>query len=295
VTKFPIALRSFNRPVFLDTTYRSLKSSDIPEGVPLIVIDDCSENFIAKKHIFTNSEIVLEQVFKWPTYPGWLSGVGKIKPLKGLHGIKDEVEVVQPSERKGDLGGIFWIIDYMMSRFKDSECIIVFEADCVVRKDWYEVIEKSYHECKHSIGPNGDRLGLLTCYNRSATFGKSHKYELPGWRWGSVTEKISGNWNCGSGIGGVMYLVTRQLYEASISAMKASYKQTGRSGDTAIQAQCGIHKLNIASTSPSYCQHIGFESICWPNKGWRHSRCFKDFCFEKFDEDGWAYSDKWII
>lgn len=296
MTVFPIVLRSRNRPVFLDVTYRSIKASWLPEGCPVIVIDDCSEQDITKKYLFTNDEIVLPNPCIWPSYPSWISNVGKIKNVKGLQGIKGEVEVIQPEQKKGDLGGIFWIVNYMMDRFKDSEGIIVYEADCVVRSEWYRMVEKAYHECKVGKGPNGNALGLLTCYNRSGTFGKnSHKYEKPGWVWRSVSRKYGGNWDCGAGIGGVMYLVTRKFYEASISAMKFQYNPEKKSGDTAIQAQCGIHNFNIVTTSPSYCQHIGFESICWPTKGWRYTKCFNNFCFEKFDSDGYAYSEKWII
>jgi glycosyltransferase involved in cell wall biosynthesis len=296
ITNFPIALRARNRPAFLDVTLRSLKASNLPDNKNMIVIDDCSDDKHAIVHLATSDPIILPKPIEWPVGPSWDSCLGKIKNIRGIHGIRGEIEIVQPEKKKGDLGGIFWIINYMMNRYKNSDAIIVFEADCVVRPDWYEAIERSYLACKDLKGPNGNSLGLLTCYDRSGSFSKkSAKYENPSWAWKSVAPKPGGLWGCGGGIGGVMYLVTRGLYEASISAMKDTYNPEKRSGDTALQAQCGVHKFNIAVTAPSYCQHIGYQSVCWPSKGWRYTKNFYGFGFEKFDAQGYAYSDKWII
>ncbi len=297
-TNFPIVLRSRNRAAFLDVTIRSILASNLPENKNLLVIDDCSDVEIAKKHLFTNDEIILAEPIVWPVCPQWDNLVGKIKTVKGIHGIKDQLEVVQPTTKKGDLGGIFWLIDYMMTRFKNSEAIIVFEADCVVRRDWYEMIDKTYLRIKNEKGPNGNSLGLLTCYNRSAAFGKHNpRYDNATYAWNSVSliPGGKGNWNCARGIGGVNYLVTRSFYESCKDIMKGSFNPGKKSGDTALQAQCGINKFNIASTSPSFCQHIGFKSLSWPEKGWRYSRNFSSFCFEKFDSNGFAYSDTWIV
>jgi glycosyltransferase involved in cell wall biosynthesis len=285
----PICLRTRNRPVYLDCTLKSLWASDLPEDVQLCVMDDCSDDALTRQYLFTNDEIVLPQPHIWPNSLEWQTCVGALFPVKKLKGIQERVEVVQPTTRKGVRGGIFYCIDYMFSRHIDHDEIIVIEADSLFHKDWYAITMDAYFACRNLAGPNGSSLGLLSCYDR-----KGSDVHRNGWGWRSVKPLSGGRWGCGNGIGGVMYLVTRSFYNAAHKAMKATYDPSQRSGDTMLQAQCGIHKYNIAVTVPTMCQHIGVESLAWPEKGWRHATNFRrPFAFESFDH-GIAFSGDWL-
>ena len=266
----PIILRTRNRAVFLDTTIKSLLATDLPEDVRIVVSDDCSDDSVAVRYLTTNDEIVLDEPYKWSESPVWINNVGVIPTVKTLYGIKDKLEVVQSDKKKGVRGGIFWNINYGFERFKDSEAIIVVEADVVFHKDWYKVIVDSYDKCKCEDGPNGDYLGLLSAYDRKGR-EITDKYR---WAWRSVKKLSNGNWGCGNGIGGCQYLVTREFYNRAKSSFTKFYNPELRSGDTALQAECGVANCNIAVTVPSLIQHAGICSLAWPTKGWRHTKNF---------------------
>lgn len=271
----PIAIRTCNRPVFLDLTLRSLFASDLPNGQSVVVIDDCSNEEIAKKYLFTDDEIELATPYQWPNNSAqWKNHVGYMKEVSKMKGIKSRIEVMQPKTKKGVKGHIFWCIDQMFMRFVNSQEIIIIEADVIFHKDWYNAVMNAYGKCKIGKGPNGNKLGLLTCYDRK---GKRIVNDYS-WAWRSV-RKQGNRWNCGNGIGGCMYLVTRMFYEASNSDFKKSYNPAQRAGDTQLQACCGNSQCNIAVTVPSLIQHVGVQSLAWPKKGWRHCVNFlKPYC-----------------
>ena len=209
--------------------------------------------------------------------------------------------MVQPDTRKGVRGGIFWCINYMMNRFPDAEAIIIIEADSVFNDEWYTAVVSAYEKCKIGQGPNGTSLGLLTCYDRKGKFRYNKDGSIKpesldmGWCWRGVTKKREGLWSCAGGIGGVMYLVTRDFYDMAGENMKREHNPGARSGDTYLQAMCGEAGRTIATTIPSFCQHIGTWSLAWPMKGWRHAQNFKKpFAFEQHDEDGAAFSEDWL-
>ena len=52
--RFPIAVRTRNRHVYLDVTLKSLWASQLPEGVDLLVIDDCSDDPEMIRYLDTN-------------------------------------------------------------------------------------------------------------------------------------------------------------------------------------------------------------------------------------------------
>ena len=289
----PIALRSRNRTPLLDVTLRSVLSTKLPEGFELLILDDCSPDPITQQYLFTDDTIVLPEPFTWLTGPPWYSYMGKIQDIPQIQGIKSVVEVVQPESRKGVRGGIFWCVDYMMTRYPDAPAVIVTEADAVFHEDWYDALINGYEVLKEKPGPNGDTLGILTCYDRKGKCGKNQTGYGAFHR--SVSRKGKTNiWSCACGIGGVNYLLTRSFYEAAIGSFKATYNPGQRSGDTTLQGVCGAAKFNIGVTAPSFCQHIGAESLAWPGKGWRYTKNFrKPFAFEAFDDEGWAYSQTW--
>jgi glycosyltransferase involved in cell wall biosynthesis len=288
---FPIAVRTRNRPVYCDVTLKSLAATKLPDGLAPIVIDDCSDNEIARAYVDTDGVIELPEIHTWPDAPKWIRHVGQIAPVKNLKGIKGRYEQMNPRKRKGVRGCLFWGIDNLFQRFPDSEGVIMIEGDCVFHEDWYLATVKGWTEHRNDKGPNGEGIGLLSCYDRKS---KNPKGDM-GFAWRSLRILSSGRWNCGNGIGGVMYLVTRPFYELVIKAMQKSYPPGSRGGDTMIQGYCANSKKSIAVTSPSYCQHIGIESTAWPQKGWRYTSGFKKpFAFEAFDDEGVAYSPDWM-
>jgi hypothetical protein len=268
-------------------------ATELPEDKELLIIDDCSDDPATQKYLFTNETVTLDAPFSYPDYDKWQKMVGRIKrPISQLKGIDGQVEIVQPDSKKGVRGGIFWCINYMMNRYPDAPGIIIIEADAVFHAKWYEAVVKAYEATLNGKGPNGEQLGLLTCYDRKGKFRKNTPDMGHCWR--GVTKKRPGLWNCAGGIGGVMYLVTRGLYTAAKPHFTKSYNPNQRSGDTALQAVCGEANHTIATTVPSFCQHIGTVSLAWPMKGWRHAQNFKKpFAFETRDEEGIASSEGW--
>ena len=291
----PIALRTRNRHVFLDVSLRSLVASS-PNDCPILILDDCSDDPETIKYLTTNDRFNLQQKHAWPAHDTWLNNVGKIRNISGLTGIKGQYEIVSPKKRKGVRGGIFWSISYMMERFKEANEIIIFEADIVLSSTWYSAMEKAYEGAQDVKGPNGTRIGIVSVYNRKAS-ESSHKITVgeEKWNFGNIEKRTNGYWNCANGVGGVMYLVTRELYEASKKEMTATYLFHKRSGDTCFQACFGKYEFTMVRTVPSECQHIGCESEAWPEKGWRYSKGFRGpIAFEKTDGEGFVYSDSWI-
>jgi hypothetical protein len=257
------------------------------------VLDDCSETPLAKQYLFTDDIIKLDKPHVWPTEHNLWKRIYKTKlsNVTHLRGIKSRAVVNQPETRKGVRGGIFWCIDHMMKEFPDAPAVIIIEGDVLFNKDWYNATMRAYNLCKEGKGPNGDRLGLLSAYDRKGRFKNPHKNV---WGWRSVKKLHSGNWGCANGIGGVMYLVTREFYKADITNMQKHYKVGLRAGDTSLQGQCGTCGFNIAVTCPSYIQHIGLESLAWPGKGWRYAANFKHpFSFETSTPEGVLYSEDW--
>jgi hypothetical protein len=185
----------------------------------------------------------------------------------------------------------------MMTRFPSAPAIIVFEADCVVRKEWYTVVESFYSEYFSKEGPLSSMLGLLTCCdvgrNRTKVFESS--YESPFGLWRGAVQNPRGGCGFSQSLSAQVLLVTRQLYDKGRSEFKRGRSVRDKSGDHAISAQCASNKFNAVVTHPSYCQHIGFDSLLWPTKGIRVAVNFMNFCFENIDSNGYAYSEKWIL
>jgi glycosyltransferase involved in cell wall biosynthesis len=293
--RFPIAVRTRNRPVYLDVTLKSLWASQLPDDADIIVIDDCSDDPEALRHLNTDEKFKLEKPCTWlpEGHPKWEGYVGRIADVNSLNGLKSRIEVVRPERKKGVRGCLFWGIDYMMTRFPDAEGIIMIEADIVFNAEWYTATCHAYDRVMLGSGPNGPDLGLLTAYDRKGKTTK--KGANDGCVWRGVTKRADGRWNCINGIGGVMYVVTRSFYEHSIGSFKKIHPASSRGGDTMIQGFCANANHSIAATVPSYCQHIGITSLAWPEKGWRHTTNFiKPMSFESFIDDGkTAYSVDW--
>jgi len=289
----PIAVRTKNRPVYLDVTLKSIWASNLPDGLAPIIIDDCSNEPEAIKYLNTDDEFELAEPCTWiGDNEKWLGRVGKIANVTKLKGIKSRAEIVRPHRGMGVRGCLFWSIDYMMTRFPEADAIIMIEGDVVFHPEWYNASINAYEQTLHNeAGPNGPTLGLLTAYDRR---GKSRKKNAGGFCWRSVSRRKDNRWNCINGIGGVMYVVTREFYENKITLFKKVHPAGSRGGDTMLQGICASAGFSIAATVPSYCQHIGITSIAWPNKGWRHTVNFlKPMSFESFDEEGTAYSEDW--
>jgi len=291
--KFPIIVRSRNRPVYLDVTLKSLTASNIPNGVDLVVMDDCSDQKEAKLYVDTDDIIRLPEQCMWlgPGHGKWKTYVGDIQPVEQLVGIKSRYNIIKPESRKGVRGGVFWAINYMFEHYPHAECINCIEGDAVFNADWYEASVMGWRARKNLKGPNGDRLGLLSCYDRK---GKNTGAQM-GVAWRSLRRMSSGRWNCGNGIGGVHYLVTREFWEHSKKAFQVKHNAGARAGDTMLQGFCANADFSIAVTTPSYCQHIGIESTAWPAKGWRYTKGFKKpFAFEVRDKEDMAFSWDWL-
>ena len=295
---FPIAIRTLERSTFLDTTIRSLKASDMPD-CPTIVIDDCSVGQDAQKHLYSDERFMLTNPITWPNSDEWTKYIGRIRSPKGLTGISKEMEVMTTGTRKGDVGGIFWIVDYMMTRFTDAPAIIIIEADCVARRDWYTITDKIFTEFKEISGPVGNGLGMISGYDR---WGKGEVNELsyttPYGVFRNPVRREDGRWNFFNSVASVMLLFTREFYERCKKEFQATYGTKERACDQSVTTLCTCRGLNTVATYPTCFQHVGFQSLCWINvkcKDIRAAKNFRGFCFEKFDQEGYAYSDKWIL
>ena len=291
MASIPIAMRSRNRPVYLDTTLKSLWATDIPSDAPMIVVDDCSDDELQLKYLNTCDDFVLPQPQIWRRDAKFVNAAATFAPVHRLKGIADKVEVVHPEMRMGVFHGVFWCVQYMMERFPEAEAIILIEADAVFHKDWYTTLMNVFPEVQHAKGPNGDTLGLLTCYDRIG----SGQGDDPPWTWRKVKKLANGHWGCSRAIGGVVYLVHREFYKRAIDVFRqlALGGRPGKvSGDTAIQGLAGDRNCNLAATRPSFCQHIGVESLAWPSKGYRYCRnCKKPIAFEDEGPDGYFSKD----
>lgn len=290
---FPVAVRTRNRPAYCDVMLKSLMASALPPDFrPPVVIDDCSDDPVAKRYVETDDVIDLPVPLMWQKSPEWLAHVGRIRNVRRVRGIRSKFEVVRPDSRKGERGGAFWSVCFLFERFPDAQAAFLFEDDIVFNPGWLAATMRAYEGCRDKHGPNGSRIGLLTAYDRRNGSGATPG---TGWGWRSLRSHGDGRWGCGDGIGGVFYLISRQLYEENRDALKEPHDPSGRGGDTRLQGMCANRKFNIAVTAPSYCQHIGDVSLAWAGKGWRHTKNFlKPFAFEKFDDKGEAYSDDWL-
>ena len=291
--KFPIIVRSRNRPVYLDVTLKSLTASNIPDGVDLVVMDDCSDDDIAVRYVDTDDIIKLPEQCVWlgPDHGPWKAYVGGIMPVSQLVGIKSRYNIIKPETRMGVRGGVFWSINYMFENYPDAECINCIEGDAVFNADWYEATIKGWRTKRSDKGPNGTKLGIISCYDRKAKSPNAPMNSI----WRSLRKLSSGRWNCGNGIGGVHYLITREFWEHSKKSFHVKYNAAARAGDTMLQGMCANAQFSIACTSPSYCQHIGIESTAWPAKGWRYTKGFKKpFAFEVQNPDAPAFSWDWL-
>lgn len=267
----PIGIRTRNRPAYLDVTLRSLLATSLPPGVPIVVLDDCSDDEISKAQLFSPSLIELPEPCRWPDCEEWEAYVGDLPDVTHVQGLRHRIRTWQPPAQRGVLGGIFWCIEEMMNFYATAPAVIVIEGDVVFHADWYRAVVRAYEHGVCAQGPNGLGLGLLSAYNRKP--GKPGDPESP-LEWCALHRKENGNWNCSSGLGGVMYLVGRRLYESARPDFRAQYNPQARSGDTALQAVCARAGMSIAATPVSYIQHIGVESSAWPAKGWRYARRF---------------------
>ncbi len=272
--EIPIGIRSFERPLYTDITLRSVMST-IPHS-NVVVLDDCSNLDVTNRYLFSNDVISRGEYdcdfSSVQVASEWKSAVGDLVSPDSIIGIHGKVSVIQPEEKRGDLGGVFWCVDRL---FKDNPLVpgvILIEADMVFNAEWYSETIRCVAECKYAKGPNGNHLGLFSCYNRKGSKANC----ASGWQWRSLApEGNTGRWRCGNGLGGVMFYVTREFYNSARDRFVKKYPMK-RSGDTAIQGLCAANKFSIASTNYSCCQHIGVISSTWGSrKGWRHCRNFK--------------------
>jgi hypothetical protein len=269
----PIGIRSFNRPLYTDVTLRSVIPTTPHENI--VILDDCSNLDVTKKYLFTDEKIP-KSMFdcdfdEIQDDNNWKNQLGELRTPDYITGISGKIKVVQPESKKGDLGGVYWCIDRLFKDNLEANGVILIEADMVFNATWYEETAECVEKCRNEKGPNGDTLGIFSCYNRK---GNS---KTRGWEWRCVEKcEVTGNWRCGDGLGGVMFYVTREFYESAIDDFKKSYPMK-RSGDTALQGTCANHGFSIASTAYSCCQHIGYTSVTWgaSRTGWRRCKNFQ--------------------
>jgi hypothetical protein len=258
----------------LDFTLKSVIPTVPHENI--VVLDDCSQEEVTKKYLFTNETINKDEYdcdfSSMHGDPQWIKHVGDLLTPDSIVGIDGKVAIIRPEEKKGDLGGVFWCTNRLFEDNPSAPGVILIEADMVFNANWYEETLDAVSKCLHEKGPNGDHLGLFSCYNR-----RGNKSNCPtGWQWRSLARvPNTNNWRCGNGLGGVMFYITRQFYESSREEF-TQRRPMKRSGDTAIQGLCAIKNFSIASTNYSCCQHIGVASSTWGSrKGWRYCKNFK--------------------
>lgn len=271
----PIALRTRNRPGYLDVTLRSLLATELPKDPQIVIMDDCSDTRDAVLHLYTDEVVSLREPCIWPEHRrDWRSRVGNLQSVWDVQGIGGRFKVFRPPERKGDLGGVMWCVDTLMQSFPEAPYVMLIEADVVFNKDWYRAAMKTLRETSGKEGPNGDKVGIISAYNKCPGKIISVEGQMK-WHWRPIFRRADGHWNCSSGVGGVMYMINREFYEAAQERFQDDYHISKRSGDTAIQAMCAENGFSIAATMPSFIQHIGVRSSSWPTKGWRYARMFQ--------------------
>lgn len=260
--KVPIAVRSRNRPRYLDITLRSLFASAIITK-NVIIADDRSDIKIMDDYFYTDKNIKFDKSIVWPEEKSWRKRIGNIYKLENLNsiiGLNSKIPIIIPEKRKGVRGHIFWLIDRLMTDYPNAEYVVVVEDDIIFNYHWYTNLIKCYHKYKNEEGPyKSYQMGLLTTYDR---IGGANKGKEIVWRGKFYNKK--GKFIKFRNISGCVILCTRKYYEAAKEHFKATYHPRETSGDVHIQNIAREYRFNIAATYPSYAQHIGVKGIARP-------------------------------
>ncbi len=242
----PIGLRTRNRPVFLDTTIRSLEASGNFKEVT--ILDDCSKDPIAVRHLNTNDIIKIRH--EWPTSEMWLENVGCLEDIHQIKGVKNRYRVLTPDKRVGDCGGLFWCVNEMFKLYPYAQMILLIEADVVFCKDWYRL--------------------MLEAYKMKPDVGFVLGFDM----WGSQTPDCVNLDVNPFDMTAQLLLVSRKL-TAKSKAFRLTYDVDKKAGDTELKYACIAERMDYAKTSPSVCQHIGHHSSTRPGSPVRLAHNFK--------------------
>ena len=263
---FPILIRSRNRPEYLNITLKSLSATNLLDGY-IIIVDDCSDNQLAIKYLYTNDKIVLPKI-NWENQV--LSNIHKKqddlnifkkyfydlpKINNEVKGIKNKFTIISPEEQLGVKNCLLWTILQGFTLYPTAKYIIVLEDDLLFNKDWLKISDQIYNETI-----NSKKLGIVTVYNRTSDNIKTNPLYF----------KIDN-------ISGQMYLIPKLVFDLLCKENIFNQRFTPEnnlSSDVYLYKFVLNHKLNIFNSSSSYIQHIGVKSICREGRYLRYSKNF---------------------
>lgn len=248
---FPIVIRTYNRPVFLSATLASL-STFSPDKDMILIFDDGSEDPDSLKLYETSDSFALNDSCVWPTDPEWQASVGVLDDRYELSGIRGEWQVYRAPRRLGAAKSVFASVEMAMRKWPEAEAVLHIEADILFCGGWIAALNKTYQA---AMDYPGRRLGVLGMFNPWSKL-RYHRGSKPEWGW------LSGG-KCWTS---QMLLFTRSFYDECRPAFDKEYRVRLKSADHRV-SEAVIHSdFMRASSKTSYCQHIGFRSICWKDK-----------------------------
>ncbi|MBD3407259.1 MAG: hypothetical protein GF411_14155 [Candidatus Lokiarchaeota archaeon] len=189
---------------------------------PDLIIDDVSDDKLTKQYLFTDQKMHMR--VRWPTDAEWIQYVGKLNNTWHTKGIRYSHKVVQPTNRKGVLGGVFWCLTYAFNKF-NADAVILIESDVLFCYKWYDTLIQEYN-----ITPDAGIVAGFVCQSGF--------------------------------IPNVLILVTRDLYNKRCMSFNREYDINKTDGDRALRRMCKNVGLTVKCTDKSVCQHIGFISSC---------------------------------
>lgn len=229
----PIGVLTRNRAHALSITLRSLKASEIPKGVQVVVYDHSSDDPLAVQFLYGLREVELET--KWPSDLKAL-GLDFLREREAVPSLRGRQHVVPiGAGRAGHLGAARAAFNDLFARFPDAPAAILVEDDLVFKEDWYEQMTAEF------LGGGYDLVSGFHLDKR----GDASVPRIPS----IVTETTS---QC--------LLLSRGLRDRMASWFCAGYLPY-KAFDIHLCEQARKHVKGVRLISPFVCQHIGLDSV----------------------------------
>ena len=119
--KFPILVRTRNRPDYLHLTLKSLTATNLLDG-EIIIMDDHSDDELTKEYLYTNNNIVLPEI-DWENqilnnekrrdndleiFKKYFTDLPEVN--KEANGIKNRFPIISSNECLGVKNGFLWSV-----------------------------------------------------------------------------------------------------------------------------------------------------------------------------------------
>lgn len=250
----PIGIVTRNRVAYLDVTLRSLSASTLPEGVPVVVYDDASNDRATQAYLTTNKPVPVPR--SWPQHKTWRNDLGL--SVVNDHdevpkGIKGKVKVHRlGSEPLGVVEASCEAIRRLLAIDTEAPGVILLQDDVVFNADWY---------------------------NRLVSTADSYQFEQPlgilaGIKLNQHFEQLKGLTPqppvVQSGITAQCLYVTRSLVD-NLDMFKQRQTITQKFDDT-LKKRAQSNGYWAGCIVPFVCQHIGVQSLVRPKRGWHRGK-----------------------